>query len=111
MIKYVVFHPFDLFYGLFSRQKIWSCSLFLTWSVGTGEVNTLNISQLTDTMKKTEKEIFREQCMEISDLYRKHSLLAGEQSCVHHTYSNRTVFSGNSLKYIKHPFQPIAIVL
>ena len=97
-------------YQFLYRRQISSFSLLLSWSVSTGEVHTLDISPITKTYSKSEKQIFREGCKIVADLHRKYSVPFLGLSAVQ-AISNHNVFTGKTLEVIKHPFQPIAIVL
>ena len=94
---------------IFNRREISSFSLLLTWCIATGEVHTLSISPFTKTVAKTDKQIFTEGCKIVADLHKKYFVPSGLSSV--QTFSNHNVFSGKTLQFIKHPFQPIAIVL
>jgi hypothetical protein len=60
-------------------------------------------------MAKNDKQIFKEGCKIVADLQRKY-FVPGGLSAVQ-AFSNHNVFTGKTLGFIKHPFQPIAIVL
>ncbi|XP_028403865.1 uncharacterized protein LOC114526458 [Dendronephthya gigantea] len=93
-----------------TRREISSFSLLLSWSVSTGEVNTLDISPIAKTSSKSEKQIFKEGCKIVADLHRRYSVPFPGLFAVQ-ALSNHNVFTGKTLEVIKHPFQPIAIVL
>ena len=86
-----------------------SISLLLAWSIATGEVHTLNTSPFIKTTAKTEKQIFKEGRKIVCDLQKKYFVPGGLSDV--QVLCNYNVFSRRTLEFIKHPFQPIAIVL
>ena len=98
-----------IYFALFCRLRRCFLSCLLSWDIVNGEVSTFDVSQLLDQMKKSDKQVFEESNKKVVDLRTKYFIpcgLIGIQA-----FSNHTVFTGKSLNIIKHPFQPIAVVL
>ena len=93
-----------------TKREISSFSLLLTWSIITGEVKSLNISSSSnEAVAKSDELIFKEGCKTVVDLRRKYFVPRGLSAV--QVLSNHNVLTGKTLEFIKHPFQPIAIVL
>ena len=60
-------------------------------------------------MAKTDKQIFKEGCKTVADLHKKYFVPRGLSSV--QAFSNQNVLDGKTVDLVKHPFQPIAIVL
>lgn len=92
-----------------TRRRRCSISFLVRWSVSNGEVCTLDISPLEDPLDKSDKQIFEEGRKRVLDLRKKCFVPRGITAT--QAFSNHTVFTGTPLEFIKHPFQPIAVVL
>ncbi|KAK2556767.1 DDB1- and CUL4-associated factor 15 [Acropora cervicornis] len=99
-------------YGLpVSPSPVLQCTGFLfSWGVCRGEVRILKVYELDSYPEQKKYGTFNMAAKEASELRAKFSIPLSVSSFVQ-AFSNHTVFTGKSLKYLMHPFLPLVVVL
>ena len=96
---------------LFSFSPILQCTGFLfSWDVCGGAVKILQVLDLENYPEQRKYTKFNMATKEASELRAKFFIPQSISSFVQ-AFSNHTVFTGKSLKYLRHPFLPLVLVL
>jgi len=94
-----------------SPSPVLQCTGFIfSWHVRSGLVRILQVLDLENYPERTRYSKFNMAAKEASQLRAKFSIPQSISSFVQ-AFSNHTVFTGKSLKYLRHPFLPLVIVL
>ncbi|PFX32186.1 DDB1- and CUL4-associated factor 15 [Stylophora pistillata] len=88
-------------------QKV---GFIFSWNVWSGDVKILQTLELETCPERTRYTKFNMAAKEASELRAKFSIPHSIPSLVL-AFSNHTVFTGKSLKYLGHPFLPLVLVL
>ena len=92
-------------------SPVLQCTGFLfSWGVCRGEVRILKVFELDSYPEQKKYGTFNMAAKEASELRAKFSIPLSVSSFVQ-AFSNHTVFTGKSLKYLMHPFLPLVVVL
>ncbi|XP_078353801.1 uncharacterized protein LOC144638475 [Oculina patagonica] len=87
------------------------CTGFIfSWNVFSGVVRILQVLDLENYPERTRYSKFNMAAREANELRAKFSIPQSISSYVQ-AFSNHTVFTGKSLKYLRHPFLPLVVVL
>jgi len=94
-----------------SPSPVLQCTGFIfSWNIRSGVVRILQFLDLETCPERTRYSKFNMAAREASELRAKLSIPQSISSFVQ-AFSNHTVFTGKSLKYLRHPFLPLVIVL
>ncbi|KAJ7377023.1 protein ubiquitination [Desmophyllum pertusum] len=87
-----------------------STGFIFSWNIWSGDVRILQVLQLENYPERTRYSKFNIAAKEASELRAKFFIPQSISSFVQ-AFSNHTVFTGKSLKYLRHPFLPLVVLL
>ena len=90
--------------------ELQSTGFLFSWKVCGGEVRILQVFGLDSYPENRKYRTFNVAAKEASEFRTKFSVPRSISSFVQ-AFSNHTVFTGKSLKYLRHPFLPLVLVL
>lgn len=106
----LLINAFTVFHFCFVSPVLQCTGFLFSWEVCRGEVRILEVFELDSCPEQKKYGTFNMAAKEANELRAKFSIPLSVSSFVQ-AFSNHTVFTGKSLKYLMHPFLPLVVVL
>jgi len=99
-----------LFSFLYFSPSLYQTGFILSWNIWNGQYRTLHYMDVTE-YTQTKQSTNTVSSIEATRTLRKETAIPTSYRSQIRVFSNHTVFSLQSLKYLVHPFLPIVLVM